>query len=113
MGHSTPKPTLRIRQYVVDRDPPETAALDDIPQLTPQDVAACTGLSYHAGLRSIHRGELVASKLGGRVRIRRSDLLMWIEACRLQLELDDDVADSGPPALGSRRALRAIERRSG
>jgi len=87
--------------------------LDGLPNLTPQDVAASTGLSYHAVLRAIHRGEVVAYKLCGRVRLRKEDVLEWVDGARIELErrgLPD--METPPPAPGSLEALRALERRT-
>ena len=85
--------------------------------LTPREVAEQTGLSYHAVLRAIHRGELPASRLCKRLRIRQSDLDAWIDANRVNPE----GANFSQPALfssvpsqqvGSLAALRALEEES-
>lgn len=85
--------------------------LDGVPNLTPRDVAAATGLSYHAVLRTIHRGELVADKICGRVRLRKEDVMAWIERCRVELEDHGAPEPSAPPRPGSLAALRDLERR--
>ncbi len=91
--------------------------LNDVPTLTTQEVAASTGLSYHAVLRAVHRGEVVAYKLCGRVRFRKADVLDWVERSRVELEEEWEQpkrsATAPPPAPGSREALRALVRRLG
>jgi excisionase family DNA binding protein len=54
--------------------------------LAPNEVAALCGLSRKAVYRAIERGELPASKLCSRLRIRPEDLDLWIEANRLEKE---------------------------
>jgi len=51
--------------------------------LTVGDVAALAQLSTKTIRRAIDRGDLAASKLGGRVRIRREDVDDWIERSRI------------------------------
>ena len=84
--------------------------------LCPREVAETTGLSYHAVLRAIHRGELRASRLCQRIRIRPADLAVWIEGNRIQRPGANSPASplfaSAPRAArGSLAALRALERR--
>jgi hypothetical protein len=43
--------------------PPPNAASETERLLSPRDVATRTGLSYHAVLRAIHRGEFAAFRL--------------------------------------------------
>ncbi len=50
--------------------------------LSPLEVAERCGLSRLAIYRAIERGELEASKLCGKWRIRPSDLDAWIDANR-------------------------------
>jgi excisionase family DNA binding protein len=52
--------------------------------LSPEDVATQCGLSRKAVYRAIERGELRASKLCSRLRIRPDDLDTWIEGNRLE-----------------------------
>ncbi|MGH3041154.1 MAG: helix-turn-helix domain-containing protein [Gaiellaceae bacterium] len=52
--------------------------------LGPDEVAALCGLSRKAVYRAIERGELQASKLCSRLRIRPDDVERWIEANRLE-----------------------------
>jgi excisionase family DNA binding protein len=75
-----------------------------------QDVASCLGLSYHAVLRAVHRGDVRAYKICGRVRLRRSDVRAWIEESRLAIEAQVR-PETPPPARGSLQALRELERR--
>ena len=89
----------------------DAETLDDVPNLTPRDVAAATGLSYHAVLRTIHRGELVAYKICGRVRLRKDDVMAWVARCRLELEQHGPPEPGAPPPQGSLAALRDLERR--
>jgi excisionase family DNA binding protein len=51
--------------------------------LCPREIAERTGLSYHAVLRAIHRGELRAFRLCQRIRVRPVDLAAWIEQSRI------------------------------
>lgn len=46
--------------------------------LSPREVAAYTHLSYKTVLQAIEAGELPASRLRGRLRISRYDMLGWI-----------------------------------
>jgi excisionase family DNA binding protein len=52
--------------------------------LTPAEVAERVGLSTKAVRRAYERGELPASKLCGRVRIRPEDVEAWIEGNRIE-----------------------------
>jgi len=47
--------------------------------LTPQEVAQITGLHVAVVRRAIERGDLKASKLCSRLRIRRADFDAWVE----------------------------------
>lgn len=51
--------------------------------LSPDDVAKTCGLSRKAVYRAIDRGELRASHLCSRLRIRQEDMETWIEANRI------------------------------
>lgn len=90
--------------------------LDGVPTLSAREVADAIGLSYHAVLRAVHRGELAAYKLCGRVRLRKADVLAWIESSRVELEREaaqPRAITPLAPVPGSREALRALERRLG
>jgi excisionase family DNA binding protein len=85
--------------------------------LTPREVAARAQISYHAVLRAINAEELVASRLRGRLRVRRSDFDAWIEGNRVRAPKEAplklvDVPPRRPRPLepGSLDALTAIER---
>ena len=47
--------------------------------LTPEDVAGVCALSRRAVYRAIERGELRASRLCSRIRIRPADVEAWVE----------------------------------
>lgn len=51
--------------------------------LSPQDVADLTGLSRSLIYREIERGNLLAYKRGGRIRIEPQDLADWKQAGRI------------------------------
>jgi excisionase family DNA binding protein len=50
------------------------------PLLSPEDVAALCGLSRKAVYRAIERGELQASRLCSRLRIRPENVEDWLAA---------------------------------
>ena len=82
--------------------------------LCPREVATRTGLSYHAVLRAIHRGELPAFRLCGRIRIRPADVDRWIEGHRIQTEGASFAGSplfviAPQPQRGSLAALQALE----
>jgi excisionase family DNA binding protein len=52
--------------------------------LTPEQVAQIVGLSRRAIYRAIERGDLQASKLCARLRIREADLDDWIQSRRVE-----------------------------
>lgn len=54
--------------------------------LSVAEVAEATGLSETAVYRAIAAGELRASKLRGRLRVRLADLEDWVEANVVQAE---------------------------
>jgi len=53
------------------------------PLLSPEQVAAWCGLSRRAVYRAIERGELRASRLCHRLRIRPADVETWMDATRV------------------------------
>lgn len=80
--------------------------------LSPEDVARACGLSRKAVYRAIERGELPASRLCSRLRIRSEDVEAWIERNRVAADpspLARDTAVSLPrrrlPAQGGLRSL--------
>jgi len=54
------------------------------PLLSPEEIARLTGLHYQTVLDVIRRGDLPASKLGNRWRIRPGDYSDWLDATRLE-----------------------------
>lgn len=68
--------------------------------LSVAEVASTTGLSESAVYRAIAAGELRASKLRGRLRVRMSDLESWIES---NLVSPKSVRDEKRPARPARR----------
>jgi excisionase family DNA binding protein len=52
--------------------------------LAPNEVASLCGLSRKAVYRAIERGELRASRLCSRLRIRPDDVDRWIEAAQVE-----------------------------
>lgn len=84
--------------------------------LTPRQVAELTQLSYHSVLRAIKDGELRATRLRGKLRVRRLDLDAWADGqtvqpreTKLQL-VQSPTAPRKPPATGSVDDLTQIER---
>lgn len=82
--------------------------------LSPREVAERTGLSYHAVLRAIHRGELPAFRLCGRIRIRPSDVEAWMRDHRIEQQGESSprsplLGVGARPLRGSLAALRALE----
>jgi len=66
--------------------------------LSPEDVACRCRLSRRAVYRAIERGELPASRLCSRLRIRPQDLDAWISANRVE--------SSGLPELAASTTAR-------
>jgi excisionase family DNA binding protein len=67
--------------------------------LTVAEVGRATGLSVNAVYRAIWCGELRASKLRGRLRVRDVDVDSWVEAARI----------GGEPARERRRAAARVQ----
>ncbi len=76
---------------------------------TVAEVAEHVGLSERAIRRAIERGELPASKLCGRVRIRPEDAEAWIEQNRVQPRIPPAVPRrlTAPATNGLRALLEA------
>jgi Helix-turn-helix domain len=51
--------------------------------LTPRQVSELAQMSYHAVLRAINDGQLAASRLRGRLRVRRVDYDTWVQESRV------------------------------
>src|SRR5687768_9604730 len=64
--------------------PLSSNASDSSAFLSPEDVAAQCGLSRRAVYRAVERGELPASRLCSRLRIRSEDFEAWIAANRVE-----------------------------
>ncbi|MHB1538676.1 MAG: helix-turn-helix domain-containing protein [Solirubrobacteraceae bacterium] len=79
--------------------------------LTPRQVSELAQMSYHAVLRAINDGQLAASRLRGRLRVRRIDFDAWVEESRVT----PVAAARVPPADAAplRRASRSPHRRAG
>ena len=79
------------------------------PLLSPEDVAQHCGLSRRAVYRAIERGELPASRLCSRLRIRSEDMEAWISANRLEPAASPEPRPGGalPAPNGLRRLLAA------
>jgi excisionase family DNA binding protein len=57
---------------------------DAVALLSPEEVARRCGLSRRAVYRAIERGELRASRLCSRIRIRAVDVEAWVEANQIE-----------------------------
>ena len=69
--------------------------------LTIQEAAERVRLTQWAIYRAIQRGELIAYKPGGRLRIREADLESWLESTRVQAKARSTPrrAPSPPPGV--------------
>lgn len=75
------------------------------PLLTVSEVAEATGLSPNAIYRAIDAGELRASKLRGRLRVRFADVDGWIDSNVVRVRTP--VAAPSIPRRGLRELLDA------
>jgi excisionase family DNA binding protein len=66
--------------------PSEPELADDRDFLTPREVAARVGLSYHSVLRAIRRGDLAAFEVVGRFRIEIGEYERWTHASPVQVD---------------------------
>jgi excisionase family DNA binding protein len=82
--------------------------------LTVSEVAERVGLSTKAVRRAIERGELPASKLCGRIRVRPEDVDEWIESNRVGASAPRTVqpTTTARPAAEGLRALLTNRRTS-
>ena len=79
------------------------------PLLSPEDVARHCGLSRRAVYRAIERGELRASRLCSRLRIRSQDMEAWITANRVEPTMPPEPQPRGAlPAPNGLRRLLAV-----
>jgi excisionase family DNA binding protein len=77
--------------------------------LTVQEAASQVKLTQWAIYRAIQRGDLVAYKPGGRLRINETDLQSWLESTRVSPGAPAQARPAPrslpvPPLTGSRRA---------
>jgi excisionase family DNA binding protein len=81
---------------------------DAVTLLSPEEVARRCGLSRRAVYRAIERGDLRASRLCSRIRIRAVDVDAWVEANQIE-PASQQPAPRRPsplrPADGLRRLL--------
>ena len=82
--------------------------------LSPEQVARRCGLSRRAAYRAIERGELRASRLCSRIRIRAADVEAWVEENQIEPS-SHQTRFSRPSPLRSalRRLLAQPEHREG
>ena len=80
--------------------------------LSVADVAEATGLSETAVYRAIAVGELRASKLRGRLRVRLADLESWIDSNRVSPAEEPRIKARarGRVAMSGSRGLRELLR---
>lgn len=76
--------------------------------LSPEQVAGRCGLSRKAVYRAIERGELRASRLCSRIRLRPEDVDSWIEVNAI--EPGERLSASLPVALSAANGLRSLLR---
>ena len=76
------------------------------PLLSPENVARHCGLSRRAVYRAIERGELPASRLCSRLRIRFEDMEAWITANGVEPAVSPEQRPRG--ALPARNGLRRL-----
>ncbi|MDF2947924.1 MAG: DNA-binding protein excisionase family [Bacillales bacterium] len=71
--------------------------------LTPEEAAQIIKLSKYTVYEMVKRGELIATKVGRRVRIKRSDIeaLLNIQAVDMSQKVDDDISLSSIIFMGS------------
>ncbi len=74
--------------------------------LSPEDVARRCGLSRKAVYRAIERGELRASRLCSRLRVRAEDVEAWIEANAVTP--DGRPVPARPTSLPASNGLRTL-----
>ena len=84
----------------------EARAIRDDPLLTPSDVCHQCGLSLKTVYRAIGRGELRASKICSRLRVRQSDVDIWIERSQIEPHhIEQRSTRFSHPAANGLRAL--------
>jgi excisionase family DNA binding protein len=75
--------------------------------LSPEQVAGRCGLSRRAVYRAIERGELRASRLCSRIRVRAADVEAWVDGSQIEPS-NGAVPPSRPATLRSREGLRRL-----
>ena len=75
--------------------------------LSPEEVARRCGLSRRAVYRAIDRGELRASRLCSRIRIRAADVDAWVEENQIE-PASHQTQFSRPSPLRSADSLRRL-----
>ena len=75
--------------------------------LSPEEVARQCGLSRRAVYRAIERGELRASRLCSRIRIRAADVEAWVEENQIE-PASRQTPFSRPSPLRSADSLRRL-----
>ena len=75
--------------------------------LSPEDVARQCGLSRRAVYRAIERGELRASRLCSRIRIRSADVDAWVDENQIEPP-SEQARPVRPSALRSADSLRRL-----
>ena len=81
------------------------------PLLSPEEVAQLCGLSRRAVYRAIDRGELKASRLCSRLRVRHEDLDAWVDGQRVEPaapEMPQDAGSARPASSPARGGLRSV-----
>jgi excisionase family DNA binding protein len=76
--------------------------------LSPEEVAGQCGLSRKAVYRAIDRGELRASRLCSRLRIRPEDVESWISANEVGEEITPARRRAAPRPSPSSNGLRTL-----
>ncbi len=77
--------------------------------LAPEEVARLCGLSRRAVYRAIERGELRASRLCSRLRVRPEDVKAWIALNRVEPPERSTLPRARVPATNGLRRLLAVE----
>ncbi len=84
--------------------------------LSPADIAERTGLSRAAIYRAIEDGDLLASKLRGRIRVEEAELAAWAERSRVKPRTrlsayEPPIPDRPSPRASSfHREVKALQR---
>jgi excisionase family DNA binding protein len=102
-------------EAVADTAPPRRGevgaggGLDTQPLLSPEQVATMCGLSRRAVYRAIERGELIASRVCSRLRIRPEDVADWLDRNRVEpATARSHRPPQPPPPPRARGSLRSM-----